>query len=100
MNNALDAGIFFEHAFERREITAIHLFESRTRAADFFDAVDDFGFGVAEIVDNHDVVTCSLEFNGGVRTDEAGTARDKNGLFHFSVVKWGEGKHVNKGKSI
>lgn len=44
MNNALDAGIFFEHAFERREITAIHLFESRTRAADFFDAVDDFGF--------------------------------------------------------
>ena len=87
MNNALDAGIFFEHAFERREITAIHLFESRTRAADFFDAVDDFGFRVAEIVDNHDVVACSLEFDSGVRTDETGTARDENGLFHFSVVK-------------
>jgi hypothetical protein len=44
MNNALDAGIFLEHAFQSSVVAAVHLFECRTSAADFFNAVDDFGF--------------------------------------------------------
>ena len=82
MDNTLDAGIFLEDALQLRQVAAVHLFEGGTNAGDFFNAIYDIGLGIAEVVDDNYVVACILQFDGGVRTDEAGTAGDQNCLFH------------------
>ena len=86
VDNALNAGIFLENGFKTGEVAAVYFLEGGANARDFLNAVHDICLRVAEIVHNYNVVTGVLQFYGGVRTDETGTASHQNCLFHGGLI--------------
>ena len=83
MDDALDVRILLENGLRRVKVAQIDLFKRRTNARDFLDAVEHFNLRVRQIVNDNYFVACLLQFYGRVRTDEAGSASHKDGLFHI-----------------
>ena len=75
----VDAGIEtmgFHHTVEAFTITDVDFIKRDFLARQFRHTLQRLAVGVAEVIDNHSLVTCSSEFHQSVRADEAGTACD------------------------
>ena len=85
MDDAFNLRILLEDGLSGFLVAQVHLLKGRTDARDFLNAVEYFNLRVRQIVDNNNFVACLLQFYGGVRTDETGSACNKNCLLHFLI---------------
>ena len=83
MNDAFNLGIFLEHAFGSFEVAEVYFLKSRTYACNLFDTVEHIFARIREVVNNDDIVSRILQLYSCVGTYEAGSASNKNCLFHF-----------------
>ena len=85
MNDTLNAGILLENALHTLQVAAVDLLESGTLTRNLLNTIDDLLVGVREVVNNHYLVTCFLQFNRGMATNKACTTSYKNRLFHYCM---------------
>ena len=86
MDDTANLGVFLEYGFRSIEVTEVHLFESRTNAGYFLDAIDDISTRVGEVVDDNNVVTCVLQLYGGVGADKTCSTSYEDSLFHTCIL--------------
>ena len=86
VDDAADFGILLEDGLCSIVVTKVYFFEGGANAGDFLDSVDNVGAGVGKIVNDDNIVTCILEFNGGVRANETGVTCDQYSLFHMRYL--------------
>jgi hypothetical protein len=79
VDDAIDL-ILGEDLAQEGLVTDIALVETQILAGDVLHTVQGLGIGVAQVIDDHNIVTLVQKLHAGVGADITGTAGDKN--FH------------------
>ena len=77
MDSGLDL-VLLENGAQSLTVSDIGLVELYGFSDDFFNTLQGFLLGVAQVVDNNDIVACLGKLNNGMTADISGTACNKN----------------------
>ena len=77
MNHYLGTALF-ERLFKQYAVTDVTFNKGRPLAGNDFDAIDDVGVGIGQVVVKRDVVASFKQYDCGMRADEAHAAGEEN----------------------